>query len=87
MSLLSGYEHIVRENEPLAPFTRFKIGVPAEYFAEPTNEDELIGLVKQFSEAGQPIRLIGNRSNVSAHESLGAVSSAQAAKKRIAKLK
>ncbi len=45
MSLLSGYEHIVRENEPLAPFTRLNIGGTAEYFAEPTNEEELIGLI------------------------------------------
>ncbi len=64
MSLLSGYEHIVRENEPLAPFTRLNIGGNAEYFAEPTNEEELVGLVKQFSEANQPIRLIGSGTNL-----------------------
>ena len=64
MSLLSGYEHIVRENEPLAPFTRLKIGGVAEYFAEPTNNEELTGLVKQFSEANLPIRLIGSGTNL-----------------------
>jgi UDP-N-acetylmuramate dehydrogenase len=64
VSLLSGYEHIVRENEPLAPFTRLKIGGTAEYFAEPTNEEELTGLVKQFSEANQPVRLIGSGTNL-----------------------
>ena len=30
MSLLSGFEHIVRENEPLAPYTRLNIGGAAD---------------------------------------------------------
>ncbi|MDE0936175.1 MAG: UDP-N-acetylmuramate dehydrogenase [Mariniblastus sp.] len=64
MSLLSGYEHIVRENEPLAPFTRLNIGGSAEYFAEPTNEDELTELVQRFAEANHPIRLIGSGTNL-----------------------
>ena len=42
MSLISGFEHIVRENEPLAPYTRLNIGGVAEYFAEPTTKDELV---------------------------------------------
>ena len=50
MSLISGFEHIVRENEPLVPFTRLKLGGVAEYYAEPTSIDELVALVKRFSE-------------------------------------
>lgn len=64
MSLLSGFEHIVRPNEPLAPYTRLKIGGSAEYFSEPTNQDELVELVKRFSEAEQPICLIGCGTNL-----------------------
>lgn len=64
MTLLSGFEHIVRENEPLAPYTRLNIGGSAEYFAEPTSREELIGLVKRFSEAEKTIRLIGSGSNL-----------------------
>ena len=64
MSLLSGFEHIVREDEPLAPFTRLNIGGSAKYFAEPTNREELIGLVKRFSSHDLPIRLIGSGSNL-----------------------
>ena len=64
MSLLSGFEHIVRENEPLAPYTRLKIGGSAEYYAEPTNQEELIALIKRFSEAEKPIRLIGSGTNL-----------------------
>jgi len=64
VSLISGFEHIIRENEPLAPFTRLKIGGVAEYYAEPTNLDELVRLVKRFSEMDLPIRLIGSGSNL-----------------------
>lgn len=64
MSLISGFEHIVRENEPLAPFTRLKLGGIAEYFAEPTTADELIGLIKRFSEHELPIRLLGGGTNL-----------------------
>lgn len=64
MSLLSGFEHIVRENEPLAPYTRLNIGGSAKYFAEPTNQDELTGLITRFSSEDHPIRLIGSGSNL-----------------------
>ena len=64
MTLLSGFEHIVREKETLASFTRLKIGGTAEYFAEPTTRDELIGLVKRFADEDLPIRLIGSGSNL-----------------------
>ena len=64
MSLIDGFEHIARENESLAGYTRLKLGGPAEYFAEPTTEAELVGLVTRFSDAQQPIRLIGSGSNI-----------------------
>lgn len=64
MSLTSGFEHIIRENEPLAPFTRLKIGGVAEYFAEPTSVEELSGLAKRFTENDIPIRLVGAGSNL-----------------------
>ncbi|MEM9410983.1 MAG: UDP-N-acetylmuramate dehydrogenase, partial [Planctomycetota bacterium] len=64
MSLTEGMEHIVRENEPLAPYTRLKLGGIAEYFAEPTTEQELSQLVKRFAENDKPVRLIGGGSNI-----------------------
>jgi UDP-N-acetylmuramate dehydrogenase len=64
VNLIAGLENIVRENEPLAPFTRLKIGGVAEYYAEPTTVDELIALVQRFSKNNLPIRLIGNGSNI-----------------------
>lgn len=64
MSLIAGFEHVVRENEPLAPYTRLNVGGVAEYFAEPTNLEELIEIVQRFSKARLPIRMIGGGSNV-----------------------
>lgn len=64
MSLTEGLEHIVRTNEPLAPFTSLRIGGNAAHFAEPTSTDELLELIKRFSQAGQPIHLLGSGSNL-----------------------
>ena len=64
VSLISGFEHIVRENESLSRFTRLKVGGVAEFYAEPTSIDELIGLVTRFSEHDLPIRMLGNGSNL-----------------------
>ena len=64
MSLISGFEHVVRTNEPLAPFTSLKLGGLAEYYAEPTSVEELIGLIKRFSENGSPIRMLGGGTNL-----------------------
>lgn len=64
MALFSGFEHIVREGEPLAPYTWFRLGGPAQYFAEPTSVDELGKLVRRASEAGVPTRLLGGGSNL-----------------------
>ena len=63
-TLLEGFEHIVRENEPLAPMTRLGLGGVAEFFAEPTNLDELVRLIRRFRDAGQPIRMFGTGSNL-----------------------
>ncbi len=63
MSLISGFEDVVKENEPLAPYTRLKLGGVAAWFAEPQTRQQLIGLVKNFSENELPIRLIGAGSN------------------------
>ena len=64
MAALNGFEHIVRDNEPLAPFTWFRLGGPAEYFAEPTSVDELAALVKRCRELDLPVRLLGGGSNL-----------------------
>lgn len=64
MDVFAGLEHIVRDNEPLAPYNWFRLGGPAQYFAEPTNQQELAELVQRSREADLPIRLLGGGSNL-----------------------
>ena len=64
MGFLSGLEHFVRGNEPLAPYTWLRLGGPAEYFAEPTCLDDLTALVQRCRDANTPVRLLGDGSNV-----------------------
>jgi len=64
MSLLTGFEDFVRQGEPLAPYTWFQLGGPAEFFCEPRSTDELAAVVKRCRQENLPIRLLGGGSNV-----------------------
>lgn len=64
MSFISGFEHCVLTDEPLAGYTWFRLGGPAQYFAEPTSQDELAALVQRCRDESVPIRLLGGGSNV-----------------------
>lgn len=61
---MTGFEKFVRQGEPLAMYTWFQLGGPAEFFAEPRNKDELITLVQRCNEEGVPIRVLGRGSNI-----------------------
>jgi UDP-N-acetylmuramate dehydrogenase len=64
MSTFAGFEHIVREQEPLAPLTWLRLGGAAQFFAEPTSIEEFAGLVKRAGEKGVPVRVLGGGSNL-----------------------
>ncbi|HEV3339321.1 MAG TPA: UDP-N-acetylmuramate dehydrogenase [Pirellulales bacterium] len=64
MALKDEFEAIVRPDEPLAPHTWFRLGGPAEYFAEPRNVEELASLIKRCHEEGLTVRLLGGGSNI-----------------------
>jgi UDP-N-acetylmuramate dehydrogenase len=64
MGFLNGLETIVRRDEPLAMHTWFQLGGPAEYFAEPTNPDQLVALVQRCREEEVPMRVLGRGSNI-----------------------
>lgn len=64
MGLLSGFEHIVREQEPLAPYTWLRLGGDAEYFAEPTSIAELSALVRHCRQHELPIHVLGGGSKL-----------------------
>ena len=64
MTLVSGFEKIVRQQEPLANRTWLKLGGPAAFYAEPKSVDELAALVRRCCEEEVPIRVMGSGSNV-----------------------
>ncbi len=64
MSLDTGFEKFVKRAEPLAPYTWFHLGGPAEYFAEPQSVDQLRALVRRCHETNTPVRLLGGGSNI-----------------------
>ena len=64
MSLITGFENVVRPSEPLAMHTWFQLGGPAEYFAEPETVEQLTALVRRCHEEGVEMRLLGQGSNI-----------------------
>lgn len=55
---------MIQENIPLAKFTTFGIGGPADYFIDVSTEEELLEAVKFASGKNIPITIIGGGSNV-----------------------
>jgi UDP-N-acetylmuramate dehydrogenase len=64
MEVFLGLEHIVRENEILAPYTWLRLGGAAQYFAEPTSVEELRELVQRCRDDDLPVRVLGGGSNL-----------------------
>ena len=64
MALVSGFEKIVRLEEPLAQRTWLKIGGAAAFYAEPQTIDQLAALVRRCREEEVPIRVLGSGSNI-----------------------
>ena len=54
----------VRRDVPLAPFTTFKVGGPAEFFLEAQNEHEIVAALKIAHAAGVKVTVLGGGSNV-----------------------
>jgi len=54
----------IRRSVPLAPYTWFKLGGPAEYFVEPQDEQQLATIIRRCRETGTPLRFLGFGANV-----------------------
>lgn len=54
----------IQKNIRLDKYTTLRVGGPADYFAEPAGEGELIQLLKAAKDAGVPVLLMGNGSNL-----------------------
>jgi UDP-N-acetylmuramate dehydrogenase len=59
-----GLDQIVSENEPLAPFTWYKIGGPARFFVRPRNVEELQEAAKRCIENNIRIYVLGLGANL-----------------------
>ncbi len=58
----------LRENEPMKAHCSFRIGGPAEVFAEPSDETELCALWRHLHALGAPAIVIGNGTNLLVHD-------------------
>lgn len=54
----------LKQDEPLAPFTTFKIGGPADFFYEAKNRQELAWAIIEARKLGIPLFVLGGGSNV-----------------------
>jgi UDP-N-acetylmuramate dehydrogenase len=54
----------IRENEPLAPLTTFRVGGPARWFIEAVSEEEVAETVAWTEERGVPLFVLGGGSNL-----------------------
>lgn len=63
MAAMSGID-CVREQVPLAERTWFKVGGPAQFFAEPSSVDELQAVIERCRDEGLQVRLLGGGSKV-----------------------
>src|SRR5947209_9792249 len=64
MPALDEFEHIIKRNEPLAPYTYLKLGGPAEMLVQPRSQEELAGVVRRCFQARIPLRVLGGGCNV-----------------------
>jgi UDP-N-acetylmuramate dehydrogenase len=61
---LTDFAEIIKHNEPLAPYTYFKLGGPAETLLQPRSREELGAVVRRCFEKQIPLRILGGGCNV-----------------------
>ncbi len=54
----------LKKNEPLARYTTFKIGGPADLFFDAKTKDELIAAIRAARETGTPLFILGGGTNI-----------------------
>lgn len=64
MGVFDDFAGIVRADEPLAPYTWFRLGGPATCLARPRTVDEVSGLIRRAHAEGIPWRVLGGGSNL-----------------------
>ncbi len=64
LNMFAGLEEIVQENEPLAPFTWYRIGGPARWLIRPRSVEELQESARRCTENNIPIYVLGLGANL-----------------------
>ena len=64
MRCTSAWKRCVRRAEPLAPYTNFRIGGPADLLARPRDAAQLADVVRAAADAELPLRVLGAGNNV-----------------------
>ena len=67
-SELAEFADIVKQKEPLAPYTLFKIGGPAEVMVQPRTVPELAAVVQRCYAKKLPLRILGAGCSVLVHD-------------------
>jgi UDP-N-acetylmuramate dehydrogenase len=60
----AGFRGTIETDRPLAPFTSWRIGGPAELLATPADRDDLVAAVRWAASTGIDWRVLGNGSNL-----------------------
>ncbi len=64
MSIFEDLNIPILEKTPMSHYTFTKTGGPADYLAFPENDQEISVLIKRAHEAGMPVTIVGNASNM-----------------------
>lgn len=64
MPLFDAWSGVVKAQEPLAPHTYLRLGGPAQWFAVPRSEAELVGILKEARQEKLPVRILAGGCNV-----------------------
>lgn len=61
---LPGTDSVLKANVPLAPFTSFRVGGPADWYIAPRQFDELLASLEWANSQGLPVTMLGAGSNL-----------------------
>jgi len=64
MNLLKDFKEVVKQDEPLARFTYFQLGGPAQYLVRPRTVEQLQVILARCRQEGVPMHVLGGGSNL-----------------------
>src|SRR5438093_10937487 len=64
MEELAEFADIIKDNEPLAPYTHLRLGGPADVLIHPRSRQELAAVVQRCFQKHLPLRVLGSGCNL-----------------------